>query len=851
MTMIRQCRTTPLAFAAALLALVVSAPAAAQQAGMGDAHALLQECTRPGAPRDDAKRAADEAERSHRALIRAEPANAEARVGLAQVLIRCQLPHASMNGVMSLIGEAETELRGVLARQPEHWNARFTLAMLLKNMPAMLGRGADAQREFEVLLAQQGRRSDVPQFALVFLHLGELHDAAGRRAAAVDAWRRGLALFPAHPDLTARLAAAGAAAVPDSTWLMQEAPAGATGTIAPVYAFAPLRAEASNHQFQEARPGTTLRRLDVYTMPGGTGEMLQALQAMPGATRVGDGADLYVRGGDPAETPVFFDGGRLAFPGRWESLQGSAMGVVDAAVLRRAYFSSGGFSARYGNALSGVVDVETEGRPAQSTRRIGVNMVQAGATVRESAGERTGVWATASGTDTRLVTRMTGEADAFSRAPQSVQGIAGVAHEPLPGVELRTTLLAVGDRFARSMELNGHAGSFESGSAMQHGAISARALRPDGRRGISGSITASRRSATMSFGVLDRERVDVAFGGRLDADAVIARGTRLRSGIEVLRYGAETRGRAPTSPDLAPGSPSIELPGVSESASHAGGYIEAEHTLLPGLAVVAGARVDALPGEAGATVDPRLAAAWSGGSWTVRLGAGVFHQGAWRARYRLPDPGQPSGTPRRAEHVVLGAERAGTLSLRVEAYHKRYDDFAPAGDGPPIVSGTSDGIDAIARWSPRTGPSGWISYALLRGRLRLESGDVVPSALDVTHSLTAVARLPIGREWELGATARHATGRPFTPITGHSGGGPIHGAIHGERLPDHRRLDARATRYFRGRDRMALVYLEMLNLLDRRNVMGYTYAAAGAQRVPVHTVFAHGTFVLGAELQFN
>jgi vitamin B12 transporter len=816
------------------------------------ASAALQSCAAGEGPKEELKRAADRAEQQFRKLLREDRQSVDLRVGLAQVLIRCQLPHANVTGIMSLVAEAESVLRSVLDDEPEHWNGRFTLAVLLRNMPAMLGRSEDAEREFERLIAQQGRRAGGPQYALPYLHLGDLHAAAGRKTTAVETWRRGLALVPGHTELVARLTAAGAEAVADTAWLNAlGVPVSLAAAVRPVYAFAPLRAEAANHQFQETRAGTTLRRLDVYTMPGGTGEMLQALQALPGATRAGDGAELYIRGGDPAETPVFFDGGRLAFPGRWESLQGSAMGVVDASVLRRAYFSSGGFSARYGNALSGIVDVETEGRPAKSSYRLGANMVQAGGTLRTQLGEHTGFWTTLSGTDTRLINRMTGETDLYGRSPQSVQGIGGISYEPLPGVELRSSVLALADRYARFVEMNGYAGEFASRSTMQHASLSGRALRSDGRRGVSGSLTASRRESGMSLGVLDRDREDRAVGGRLDLDAVARGATRLRTGAELLRYDAVTRGRVPTSPALTPGSPAAQLPELTESAWHAGAYVEAEHSPAPGLAVVAGLRADALPGESGAVLDPRVGAAYSTGAWTLRAGAGVFHQGSWRARYRLPDPGQPSGVPRRAEHVVAGLEREGTLSVRAEAYIKRYGQYTPGTDGPAATAGSSTGVDAIARWSPRTGPGGWISYSLLRGRVELEGGDVVPSALDVTHSVTSVLRLPLGA-WEFGATQRYATGKPFTPMT--QVGTPAalsFGAIHSERLPAHRRLDARVTRYMFGERRMALTYLEMLNLLDRRNVMSYTYAADSPQRVPINSVFAHRTLVLGVELQFD
>jgi hypothetical protein len=59
------------------------------------------------------------------------------------------------------------------------------------------------------------------------------------------------------------------------------------------------------------------------------------------------------------------------------------------------------------------------------------------------------------------------------------------------------------------------------------------------------------------------------------------------------------------------------------------------------------------------------------------------------------------------------------------------------------------------------------------------------------------------------------------------------------------------TRYLFGRGRSAVAYLEMLNLLDRRNVMSYTYGDDFTTPVPVNAFFAHRTFVLGVELQFN
>jgi hypothetical protein len=45
-------------------------------------------------------------------------------------------------------------------------------------------------------------------------------------------------------------------------------------------------------------------------------------------------------------------------------------------------------------------------------------------------------------------------------------------------------------------------------------------------------------------------------------------------------------------------------------------------------------------------------------------------------------------------------------------------------------------------------------------------------------------------------------------------------------------------------------YVEALNLLDRGNVMAYTYDAAYADPQPVRTFFGNRTFMLGVEARF-
>jgi hypothetical protein len=217
----------------------------------------------------------------------------------------------------------------------------------------------------------------------------------------------------------------------------------------------------------------------------------------------------------------------------------------------------------------------------------------------------------------------------------------------------------------------------------------------------------------------------------------------------------------------------------------------------------------------------------------------------------VPDAGSPSGTPTRAEHLVAGAERGGEPALRVEGYTKGYGAYAASGEGPAIVGGRANGIDAMVRWTRQRRLNGWITYGFLDGRVRLEDGSDVPSAVDVTHSLTGVGRLMVWPGWELGGTLRLGSGRPFTPISGADAERrPVYGAPHGARLPAYSRLDGRITRYVPTRGGVGVLYVEGLNLLDRRNVSGYTYAAGYAERRPVLSYFSERTLVLGLGVGF-
>jgi tetratricopeptide (TPR) repeat protein len=756
----------------------------------------------------------------------------------------------------ALSARASEILRAALELDATHWAARYFLAVNYFHNPEFMGLTDDAIVEFETLLEQQGDQTDFPEMAAPYVYLGDLYLRVDRADEARATWSRGAALFPDDPRLAERLA-------PVSEPGGDAPPVEGDGAAAPDsggarvvdYAMEPLVATVDGgYAMDDTRPQATLSKIDVYMAPGGTADILQVFQMLPGVTRVGEGSDLYVRGGDPAEAPVFVEGARLLYAGVFEGLYGSEFGILDPSVLRRAYFSSGGFSARWGDALSGLVDLETDGAPTISQARAGLNFVGGGATWRSPVGSRGGWWTSVRATDTSLLLALYDDTDEYPSAPRSVEGVAGASFAPRPGLELKAMALVAGDGAAREIDAHGWRGPFESRGSTALALLSARAMDADAGLGLRATASWTRRGSDFEFGVLDRERTDERLSVRIETDLGADAARQLRFGLEAAHLASLAEGSVPTTERIGPGSPSEALAASRDATAHMGGYLEGELRPIPALALVAGARLDRLPGEDAGTLDPRLAVAWRAGDWTWRLGGGTFHQGRWRIGYDLPDGGIPAGVPRRARHAALSLEREGRPTIRVETYVKSYGSYVPEEEELEIDAGRARGLDALVRWAQTDRWGGWISYSYLDGELDLRDAGRVSSEFDVTHSLTAVGTYSLGA-WQVGGTARYATGRPYTPVIGAEAGDgppdPVYGAAMSDRLPTYFRLDARLTRFQRVGGRLAVFYLEALNVLDRPNASAVVYDQDWENPRTVGSFFSDRTLVAGVEIDLR
>ncbi|SEL41155.1 Outer membrane cobalamin receptor protein [Aquimarina amphilecti] len=110
---------------------------------------------------------------------------------------------------------------------------------------------------------------------------------------------------------------------------------------------------------------SVLTPLDIVTTAGAAGDYIGAFQTLPGTSTVAEDGRLFVRGGDANEANVYIDGLRVFQPFSATANNIPTRGRFSPFLFKGTNFSTGGYSAEYGDALSSVLLLNTINEPEQ------------------------------------------------------------------------------------------------------------------------------------------------------------------------------------------------------------------------------------------------------------------------------------------------------------------------------------------------------------------------------------------------------------------------------------------------------------------------------------------------------
>jgi hypothetical protein len=597
--------------------------------------------------------------------------------------------------------------------------------------------------------------------------------------------------------------------------------------------------------------GLTLRRLEVVTTPGAAADIFLAIKTFPGVAMVDEGSGLFVRGGDVSETITLLDQATVVHPYKYESPTGGVFGTISPFLVSGTFFSSGGFSARYGNALSGILAMESQNLPEASayTFNLGLAAASAGAQFPLAPG-KLGLRFSGNRSFTEAMFRLNGRADEFTTTPRGADANLSLIYQYSPTGRLKFFNYAETNRLGVHVDEPSFDGIYRGDETNQLHNLQWTEVWKSWLFKM--SLSLNRYDTQRDLGNLNLDQRDNTYKWRFDAERELSKRLRFTWGSEIERVKNQFRGTVPIKRNVM--DPHAEVYHLDEnfSAQRWDAYAEVETQLGRRWIGSAGARLDHHNLAHESTIDPRLSLRYDFSKQTnVRFSWGVYHQFP-QAYLFNPESGNPSLSSQRAQHFILGLEHQRQhTQVRLEAYYKPYQHLVIRDEQRNYTNrgdGSAGGIDFFVKYGAflLTRFNGWLAYSYLHS-WRLQPRDLgdrylyerAPSPYDITHNLTLVGKMRIIQFLSAGLTYRYATGRPVTPINGATRNEqfdfyePIEGPVNSERLPSFQRLDGSLSYYLPfGNGHSATFYLAVSNLLNRANVVDYEYSADYSSRQP-------------------
>jgi hypothetical protein len=111
----------------------------------------------------------------------------------------------------------------------------------------------------------------------------------------------------------------------------------------------------------DSKKAVILKPYDILTTASAIGDIYGALHTLPGNSLVGEDGGVFVRGGEGFESKTFIDGMLVHKPYTSRNPDLPARGRFSPLLFSGTMFSTGGFSAEYGQALSSALLLSTNG----------------------------------------------------------------------------------------------------------------------------------------------------------------------------------------------------------------------------------------------------------------------------------------------------------------------------------------------------------------------------------------------------------------------------------------------------------------------------------------------------------
>jgi len=530
------------------------------------------------------------------------------------------------------------------------------------------------------------------------------------------------------------------------------------------------------------RAAVVLDPIDIVTTASANGDITGALKTLPGAQQVGESEGLFVRGGTAAETKTFIDG-TLVNNFFFSSVPNIAQfGRFSPFIFKGTVFSTGGYSALYGQALSSALILESIDLPDQSSANLGISVLSGSAGYQHlSKNKKSSFGASYSYTDLGLAFAVIKQKQDYSKAPAYHSGDANFRFKTSATGMLKYYGYFSSNKLGfttNSIDSLGYLDKFAiSNTNIYHNLAWKENLAK--RWKINLGVSYTNNKDDISSGMQDNNKNDVVLGNLefkqfnintkgnyFNAKAVLEKKLK---GLSAVRFGTEynySNDKLIYTDYNGQQYPS----GLKENIKSIFG--EADVYATNDLAIKGGLRFEHSSILDKANIAPRISVAYklSKGS-QASLAYGVFYQNPER-RY-LPSPNEL--TFMKATHYIAQYQKvANQQTFRTEIFYKKYDNLVKTGttgftDGAINNNGFGDAKGIEFFWRDKKTIKNfdyWISYSYLdTKRDFLNFPFAITPNFAAKHTASLVMKKFI-TPWktQFNAAYNYASGRPYYNI---------------------------------------------------------------------------------------
>lgn len=600
---------------------------------------------------------------------------------------------------------------------------------------------------------------------------------------------------------------------------------------------------------------------EIRRTPGGFEDIGRVVQVLPGVSFVNDGRnDLIVRGGSPTENLFLADNTFIPNINHFGSqgATGGPVSIINLEVVREVNFLTGGFSSRYGDKLSSVLEIKfREGNRDKFLTDLNLSATGFGAVIEGPIGnKKKGSWLLSA---RRSYLDFIFNASGFGFVPEYSSAQLKAVYDFDERNSL--TVNAIGN-FDKVLFNNDTEENRQDNENIlknnQNGYVNSYELR---------TILSGKSYVLFNLG---RTFTSFDYSGR-DADfnetfknkskegetnfkteyfLTPGRSTQIQAGgsWRLINFENEINQDADTSYFINPETgEGFILPALDytndQYTNKAYLYTQLTQSIFKGINLNLGLRYDYFEYlndknylAPRASIEIPLSK-----DFNLSFAYGIFYQSPsylWLAANEQ----NRNLKNIKADHYVAGIEYfiSNDWRMTFEAYYKNYSDYPVSTTRPYLIlansggnfekqdefgleplessgTGFARGIEFFLQKALTTNFYGLLNFSLFEAKYKALDGIERQSSFNNEYLFTLVGGYKLKYGWEVAAKFRYAGGRPYTPIDPENGTQLV-SEYNSARLPDYNSLDLRVDKTLNFKNWTLVTYIDVQNVLNTKNV---------------------------------